>query len=160
MPNWPRSRRRYDRYTHLAMAAAKTAMADGALDASTVDSRRFGVLVGSGVGGLQAVEESCRKLLHHGTQPPCPTAMPRRPELVAHALHAQLLVDRILFNKGPKRISPFLLPSIIGNTAGSMIAIELGAKGPNFGVVSTRRSPRRAAAERPPICHLVGWFAR
>jgi len=109
----PKEAKRYDRYTHLAMAAAKTAMADGALDASTVDSRRFGVLVGSGVGGLQAVEESCR----------------------------------ILFNKGPKRISPFLLPSIIGNTAGSMIAIELGAKGPNFGVVSACATGTHALGE-------------
>ena len=44
-------------------------------------------------------------------------------------------IDRILIDKGPKRISPFLLPSIIGNTAGSMVAIELGAKAVNYGVV-------------------------
>ena len=93
--------KRYDRYSHLAMAAAKTAMADGNLDADSVNGKRFGVLIGSGVGGLESVETSCR----------------------------------ILFDKGPKRISPFLLPSIIGNTAGSMVAIELGAKGPNYGVV-------------------------
>ena len=69
--------RRYDRYAHLAMAAAKTAMEDGGLSADAVDSKRFGVLIGSGVGGLEAVETSCR----------------------------------ILRDKGPKRISPFLLPS-------------------------------------------------
>ena len=57
---------RYDRYAHLAMAAAKTAMADGGLDKGDVDSKRFGVLIGSGVGGLEAVETSCRcvKLCH------------------------------------------------------------------------------------------------
>lgn len=109
----PKSAKRYDRYTHLAMAAAKTCMADGALDASTVNAKRFGCLIGSGVGGLEAVEESCR----------------------------------ILFNKGPKRITPFLLPSIIGNTATSMIAIELGAKGPNFGVVSACATGTHAIGE-------------
>ena len=42
------------------MAAAKTALVDGELEASQVNSKRFGVLVGSGVGGLEAVETSCR----------------------------------------------------------------------------------------------------
>jgi len=109
----PKDAKRYDRYAHLAMAAAKTAMADGSLDKDDVDSKRFGVLIGSGVGGLESVEESCR----------------------------------ILFNKGPKRITPFLLPSIIGNTAGSMVAIELGAKGPNFGVVSACATGTHALGE-------------
>lgn len=51
------------------MAAAKCAMADGALDASSVDSKRFGVLVGSGVGGLDAVEESCRNRMNFACEP-------------------------------------------------------------------------------------------
>ena len=46
------------------MAAAKEAMADGKLDHTTVNSKRFGVLVGSGVGGLEAVETSCRCLAY------------------------------------------------------------------------------------------------
>jgi len=53
----------------------------------------------------------------------------------------------ILFNKGPKRITPFLLPSLIGNTAGSMIAIELGAQGPNFGIVSACATGTHALGE-------------
>merc|ERR1719326_213701 len=57
------------------------------------------------------------------------------------------LLGRILFDKGPKRISPFLLPSIIGNTAGSMVAIELGAKGPNFGIVSACATGTHALGE-------------
>jgi len=109
----PKEAKRYDRYTHLAMAAAKTAMEDASLDAADVDGHRFGVLIGSGVGGLETVEESCR----------------------------------ILFNKGARRITPFLLPSIIGNTAGSMVAIALGAKGPNFGVVSACATGTHAIGE-------------
>merc|ERR1719238_1899312 len=109
----PKDAKRYDRYSHLAMAAAKSALADGGLAKEDIDSKRFGVLIGSAVGGLEAVETSCR----------------------------------ILFDKGPKRISPFLLPSIIGNTAGSMVAIELGAKGPNFGIVSACATGTHALGE-------------
>eukprot|EP00965_Chrysotila_dentata_P246157 6206987-Pleurochrysis_carterae.AAC.2 len=54
---------RHDRYSHLAMAAAKIALKDGALDTTAVNPKRFGVLVGSGVGGLQAVETSCEILM-------------------------------------------------------------------------------------------------
>lgn len=53
----------------------------------------------------------------------------------------------MLTTKGAKRISPFLLPSIIGNTAGSMVAIQLGAKGPNFGVVSACATGTHAIGE-------------
>ena len=105
----PKDAKRYDRYSHLGMAAAKNAMKDGGLDADIVDGKRFGVLIGTGVGGLGAVEKSCR----------------------------------ILFEKGPKRITPFLLPSIIGNMGGSLVAIELGAKGPNYGIVSSCNSGAR-----------------
>jgi 3-oxoacyl-[acyl-carrier-protein] synthase II len=109
----PKSAKRYDRYSHFAMAAAKEAMTDGSLDHKDVESNKFGVLIGSGVGGLEAVQESCS----------------------------------ILMNKGPKRITPFLLPSIIGNTAGSMVAIELNAKGPNFGIVSACATGTHALGE-------------
>ena len=63
-------------------------------------------------------------------------------------------MDRILIDKGPKRISPFLLPSIIGNTAGSMVAIELGAKAVNYGVVLHARhaasGPHAGATRQSP----------
>merc|ERR1719353_1457361 len=38
-------------------------------------------------------------------------------------------------NKG-KKISPFTIPALLGNTASGIIGIELGAQGPNFGVAS------------------------
>ena len=43
------------------MAAAKNSIADSGIDLDKVDKKRFGVLIGSGVGGLEAVEESCRR---------------------------------------------------------------------------------------------------
>jgi len=35
-----------------------------------------------------------------------------------------------------KKVSPFTIPQLLGNTASGMIAIELGAQGPNYGVAS------------------------
>ncbi len=38
--------------------------------------------------------------------------------------------------KGPKRVSPFFIPMMIGNMAPGMISIHLGAKGPNSSVAT------------------------
>ncbi len=43
---------------------------------------------------------------------------------------------RIVQEKGPKRVSPFFIPMIIGNMAPGMISIHLGAKGPNISVAT------------------------
>lgn len=42
----------------------------------------------------------------------------------------------VLKEKGPDRISPFLVPMMIADTAAGMVSIMLGAKGPNFCVTS------------------------
>lgn len=41
-----------------------------------------------------------------------------------------------LWESGPRRVSPFMIPMLIGNMASGVVAIELGAMGPNYGVVS------------------------
>jgi len=41
-----------------------------------------------------------------------------------------------LYQHGPRRVSPFMIPMLIGNMASGVIAIEVGAEGPNYGVVS------------------------
>ncbi len=38
---------------------------------------------------------------------------------------------QMLFTKGPRRVTPFFIPMIIGNMAAGMISIHFGAKGPN-----------------------------
>jgi 3-oxoacyl-[acyl-carrier-protein] synthase II len=43
---------------------------------------------------------------------------------------------RNLFERGPRKVSPFAIPSLIGNMCAGLVAIELGARGPNFGMVS------------------------
>jgi 3-oxoacyl-[acyl-carrier-protein] synthase II len=42
----------------------------------------------------------------------------------------------VLMQRGPSRCSPFMIPQMIANIAAGHIAIEFGAKGPNYGVVS------------------------
>ena len=44
--------------------------------------------------------------------------------------------QRVLETKGPKRVTPFFIPMMIGNMAPGMISIYLGAKGPNASVAT------------------------
>jgi 3-oxoacyl-[acyl-carrier-protein] synthase II len=98
----PKEARRNDRYTHFAVAAAKQAVADARIDPAGLDPERFGVFVGSGIGGMMTIETQCR----------------------------------VLFERGPRKVSPFMIPSLISNMASGIIAIEFGARGPNFSIVS------------------------
>src|SRR5688572_27614711 len=78
----PKDVRRADRYSQLAMAAARMAINDAGL-AETADPDRCGVMIGSGIGGLKTLEDQ----------------------------------HTILMNKGPSRISPFMIPMMISNMA-------------------------------------------
>ena len=52
----PKEARRNDRYTHFAFAAARQAVADAALDVTHENGDRVGVIIGSGIGGMQTIE--------------------------------------------------------------------------------------------------------
>jgi 3-oxoacyl-[acyl-carrier-protein] synthase II len=52
-----------------------------------------------------------------------------------------------LLEKGPSRISPFFIPSMIVNTASGSLAIRFGIKGPNFSVSSACASAGHAIGE-------------
>src|SRR6201989_1507841 len=62
----PKDVRRTDRYTHLAMAAAKMAKEDSGIDLEKVDRHRFGAIVSSGIGGLKTLEDQHSALLNKG----------------------------------------------------------------------------------------------
>jgi 3-oxoacyl-[acyl-carrier-protein] synthase II len=64
--NNPKDVRRTDRYTHLAMAAAKMAMQDSGVDMEKVNRTRFGSIVSSGIGGLKTLEDQYTVLLNKG----------------------------------------------------------------------------------------------
>ena len=42
----------------------------------------------------------------------------------------------VMLNKGPKRVSPFLVPMMLGDMASGQVSMMIGAKGPNFSTVS------------------------
>ena len=109
----PKEAKRNDRYTQYAVAASRMAVNDAKLDVTKVDSERFGVIIGSGIGGMETIENQAR----------------------------------VLIERGPSRVSPFTIPSLIANIASGVVAIEFQAKSVNFGVVSACASGSHALGE-------------
>ena len=73
--------RRNDRFVHYAMAAAKQALADSGIEITEEHADDFGVIIGSGIGGLNSCQEqfknalrpwagSRQPLLHHACSSP------------------------------------------------------------------------------------------
>src|SRR5579884_2234209 len=104
--------RRSSRCIQLALVAAREAVADSRLDIGAM-GEDVGVLVASGVGGLEVLERATLTLAHSGV----------------------------------RRVSPFTVPAMIVDMSAGMIAIEFGAKGPNFAVVSACASGAHAIGE-------------
>ena len=87
--------RQVDRFAQFAVAVADMALADaGELDA---DPGRSGVVMGTGVGGLETLE-------------------------------TQIL---IFGEKGPRRVSPRLVPMMMSNAGAAAVSIRLGWHGPS-----------------------------
>jgi 3-oxoacyl-[acyl-carrier-protein] synthase II len=68
--------RRADRFSQLTMASAKEAVKDAALDPEHLDRDRVGVLVGSGIGGLQTLHEQDTNLIMKGPNRVSPFMIP------------------------------------------------------------------------------------
>lgn len=98
---------RNGRYTHFAIVAARQAIADAKLDLKSIDQTRFGCIVGSGIGGVEWFEDNCNAFTAAGGG----------------------------YNS-LRSVDPFLIPALISNTASGVIAIEMGAKGPNYCVTT------------------------
>lgn len=58
---------------------------------------------------------------------------------------------RVLSERGPSRVSPFLVPMMIADMASGHLSIRLGAKGPNFCTVSACSSGADAIGEAAEI---------
>jgi 3-oxoacyl-[acyl-carrier-protein] synthase II len=105
--------RRTDRFTQFAVGAARKAVADSGIDIANLDADRVGVLIGSGIGGMETIEDQVGTLLQ----------------------------------KGPHRVSPFMIPMLIVNMASGYVSMLLGAKGPNLAVVSACATATHALGE-------------
>lgn len=54
---------------------------------------------------------------------------------------------KILMNKGPSRVSPFMVPKMMLNAASAQIAIRFGLRGPNYALVTACTSGLNAIGE-------------
>ena len=54
---------------------------------------------------------------------------------------------KVLFNEGPGRVSPFLIPVMIPDMASGQVSIRIGAKGPNYSVASACASGAHAIGD-------------
>jgi len=72
----PKDVRRADRFAQLAMAASKMAMADAGLTEPVGDPERFGVMLGSGIGGLRTLEDQHTILMNKGPDRLSPFTIP------------------------------------------------------------------------------------
>lgn len=68
--------RRMDRYSQYAVAAGNEAMEDAAFADNKPDPYRFGVIIGSGIGGLQTAQDEVTKLNEKGFKKTNPLFIP------------------------------------------------------------------------------------
>ncbi len=54
---------------------------------------------------------------------------------------------KVLMERGPRKVSPFMIPALISNMCSGLVAIELGARGPNFSIVSACATATHAIGE-------------
>jgi 3-oxoacyl-[acyl-carrier-protein] synthase II len=105
--------RHLDRFAQFALVATHYAIQDSRLNMKAEDPTRFGVMVGSGIGGLSEFEEQ----------------------------HSRLEKE------GPTRLSPFMIPKMIANSAAGIISIEFGLRGPNTAVSTACASAGNAIGD-------------
>ena len=99
----PRDQKRVDDFIIYGIAAADQAIADSGWSAADEEAQeRAGVLIGSGIGGLQTTYDA----------------------------------SILLHEKGPRRLSPFVIPGMLINLVSGQVSIKHGLKGPNHAVVT------------------------
>ncbi|HVG82670.1 MAG TPA: beta-ketoacyl-ACP synthase II [Methylomirabilota bacterium] len=99
----PKDQRKMDRFIVYAMGAAHQAVEDSGWKPENEEDRgRTGVMIGSGIGGLETIYEG----------------------------------SLVLREKGPRRMSPFFIPSALINLASGHVSIKYGFKGPNHAPVT------------------------
>ncbi|GAH71330.1 unnamed protein product, partial [marine sediment metagenome] len=84
-----RESKRMDRFSQLAIAAAIQAINDSGLDFAKEDSFRVGAVVGTGIGGIQEIEQQHEKLLKKGPGRVSPFCVPR---LMANAASGNIAI--------------------------------------------------------------------
>ena len=79
--------RRNDRFTHFAVASSRLAIADAGIQLDALEPERFGVYVGSGIGGLQTIHDQTARLIERGPRKVSPFMIQHY--LMNHSLNHQ-----------------------------------------------------------------------
>jgi 3-oxoacyl-[acyl-carrier-protein] synthase II len=117
----PKDQRKLDKFLLFAIAAAQQAVEDSGWKPQDDEGReRTGVMIGSGIGGLDTIYE---------------TAL-------------------ILKERGPRRVSPFFIPSALINLASGQVSIKYGFKGPNHSVVTACATGAHAIGDATRLIQL------
>jgi len=82
--------RRMDRYTHFAIAATNIALEDAGIQPDQLEKERVGILLGSGVGGIETVENQARVLIEKGPGRISPFFVPM---MIANIAGAQVAIN-------------------------------------------------------------------
>lgn len=109
--------RRLDRFVKFGLAASKLAVSSSGIILDKEDRDRIGIIIGSGIGGLQTIEREHAAYLKRGLE------------------------------KGPSKITPFLIPMLIVNMAAGHASIALGLKGPSSSCVTACASGNNAIGD-------------
>ena len=72
-----REAKRLDRFAQFGMAASFSAVKDAGLDFERADRRRCGVIIGSGIGGIETLQEQHEVLMGRGVSRVSPFTVPR-----------------------------------------------------------------------------------
>jgi len=72
----PKEQRRHSRFTVFAVEASNQALAQAGIDADGLDPYRAGVLIGSGIGGIDVIYENCVKHANGGPRRVSPLMIP------------------------------------------------------------------------------------
>ncbi|MEQ1881043.1 MAG: beta-ketoacyl-ACP synthase II [Burkholderiales bacterium] len=72
----PKEARRSDIYIHYGIAAAVEAIGDAGLAKNPADAERYGLNIGSGIGGLPLIEETCKTVMESGPRKISPFFIP------------------------------------------------------------------------------------
>ena len=113
LPKLEKELKRMDRFVQFAVVAADKAIRQCGFDFGTGDPYRHGVLVGSGIGGLNEIE------VQHQT----------------------------LYEKGPARVSPFMIPKLLVNAGSGNVSVLWGLRGPNSAVCTACASATNAIGD-------------
>lgn len=68
--------KRMDRFSQYAVVASKMAVEDANLDLESIDRNKMGVIIGSGIGGIETIEEQHKILLNKGNKRVTPFFIP------------------------------------------------------------------------------------